>query len=682
MAADLPLRDDIQVLRALAVSWVLLYHAQVPGASGGYLGVDIFFVISGFLITGLIQRGLQRGTFSFMAFYGRRARRLLPAAYVVLGATLLAAPWALNRTEQLDFVAQLLGSLGFASNFVLWHQTGYFQGPSDLKPLLHFWSLAIEEQYYLVLPALLFFTPARMRAGAAIVVTAASLALLLWWQPRNASAAFYLLPTRAWELGLGSIGALMTATLADPRWRDLARRLLRWATWPAWALLLWVPHAPQAFGPAHPGPAALVVGLATLVLLLREPMTLPRAAAPLIRIGDWSYALYLVHWPLLAFLRNGWVGLKSDPASLAAWRIGAVLLAVPLAWLLHRAIERPAKAALTGWRGAAVLGAGTVVLAAGAVMLALHRPAPGSIDFVELRKPNYGLSANCDAEEPFDGREACRTRPGARWMVWGDSYAMHLVPGLVRVASDRGLAQATKSSCGPFPGVTPVKPGTGRGNSFAPPWIEQCAAFNASVLDWLAAHPEIDTVILSSLLTQYLDASTFELRRTGTGIDAERDAPAIRGEAAMRAALLEDVLATVKRLRAMGKRVMFIAPPPSAAFDVAACLERRQAGRWAIGATPGCVIDVQDDQRRRAAEHRFVDALAAADARLPVLRFEPLLCDARQCHVERDGVPLYRDQGHLSREGSRLLLPAVMEEVTGATQMALLDREPLHDNRR
>lgn len=680
-AGEVPLRDDIQALRAIAVLWVLLYHAQIPGAAGGYLGVDIFFVISGYLITGLIRRALERGGFSFRAFYGRRARRLLPAAYVVLGATLLAAPWALNRTEQIDFVGQLLGALGFANNVVLWRQTGYFQGASDLKPLLHFWSLALEEQYYLVLPALLVFSPARLRLGVAIAVTAGSLALLAWWQPMDASGAFYLLPTRAWELGLGSIGALMGTSAAmgssrssgasgalagDAARHEAVQRALRVLAWPAWGLLLIVPVVPQWFGAAHPGPAALIVGLATLVLLMREPARLPRVATPLVRIGDWSYALYLVHWPLLAVLHNAWVGLKADPQALMAWRIGAVLLTFPLAWALHRAVERPAKALLTGRRGALVLGTGTAALAIGGIALALHKPAPGAVDFVELRKANYGLSANCDAEEPFDGREDCRTRPGARWLVWGDSYAMHLVPGLVRVASDQGLAQATKSSCGPFPGLTPVRPGLGRGNSFASPWIEQCQAFNASVLRWLARHPEIDTVVLSSLLTQYLDDEMYELQRT-------RDGERLRGEAAMSAALLEDLGETVRRLRAMGKRVIVVAPPPSAPFDVAGCLERRQAHRWTIGATPGCVIDERDDRRRRAAEHRFVDALAKADARLPVLRFEPLLCDGTTCQVERDGVPLYRDQGHLSREGSRLLMPAVMSEAVGERQLAMAE---------
>lgn len=682
----LGLRQDIQALRGLAVLWVLLYHAQLPGASGGYLGVDIFFVISGFLITGLIQRALQQGRFSFLAFYGRRARRLLPAAYVVVGATLALAPWVLNRAEQLDLVAQALGALGFASNVVLWQQTGYFQGASELKPLLHFWSLALEEQYYLLLPALLVFSPARWRLGVVLVVTLLSLALLAWWQPLDASGAFYLLPTRAWELGLGSVGALLAPRLGGAR----VQSGLAVLAWPAWLLLVIVPASPQWLGPAHPGPAAAVVGLATLVLLLRLPAAetglrtvaagavMPVPAGPalpglrraqqvlsatLVALGDWSYSLYLLHWPLLAFIHNAWVGSATQGASPLGWRLGAVLLALPLAWALHRAVELPAKAALTGRRGALVLGSGTLLLALGAGVLwwwpqRVHEgPAAGMgmgvVDFTELRRPNYGLSANCDFEQPWDDRPACRTRPGARWLLWGDSFAMHLAAGLVEVAGPRGLVQATKSSCGPFPGVTPVRPELGAGHSFAPPWIAQCEAFNASVLAWVARHPEIDTVLLSSRLTQYLDEGIYQLQRQGSG---ER----LQGEAAMRQALREDLARTVAQLRRLGKRVLWVAPPPSAPFDIAACLERRQAGRWTLGAAPGCAIDPAEDASRRAAERRFVDSLDTLPGLDAVLRFEPLLCDADRCEVVRDGMPLYRDAGHLSHAGARWLMPRVM----------------------
>lgn len=158
-------RVDLQALRGVAVLLVLFYHADML-LPGGYLGVDVFFVISGYLITGLVCRALERGEFSFGEFYYRRAKRLLPAAYVTLLVTGLLAPVILNDAELRDFFAQLIGALTFSSNVVLFLQSGYFEGAADLKPLLHIWSLSIEEQYYFLLPAALVLLPQRFRLPA------------------------------------------------------------------------------------------------------------------------------------------------------------------------------------------------------------------------------------------------------------------------------------------------------------------------------------------------------------------------------------------------------------------------------------------------------------------------------------------------------------------------------------
>src|SRR5688500_736851 len=174
-------RTDIQALRGVAVLLVVLQHAKAGFIGAGFLGVDIFFVISGFLITGTIRKAIERGDFSFREFYFRRAKRLLPAAYVTFAFTALLGFFLLDAVEWRDFTRQLAGAVTFTGNFVLWQQTGYFEGAAAFKPLLHVWSLAVEEQYYLLLPAALIMVPQRYWASGNGVVLVASPVPGTWW---------------------------------------------------------------------------------------------------------------------------------------------------------------------------------------------------------------------------------------------------------------------------------------------------------------------------------------------------------------------------------------------------------------------------------------------------------------------------------------------------------------------
>ena len=294
-------REDIQALRGIAVLLVVLFHVRLNLLSAGYLGVDIFFVISGFLITSMVTNQIRRGSFSFGEFYFRRAKRLLPAAYTTFLITALLSMWLLTSQEFKQFTQQLWGAVTFTSNIVLWRQGSYFGGEAELKPLLHTWSLAIEEQYYLALPAALYFIPVRHWLKSVLLVLVASAVLcmaVMAWKP---DVAFYMFPTRAWELAVGSLGVFLHR---HPKTEIWARHLF----WPALLLMLVLPVFPLSS--KHPGIDAWLVCWATLVVILAQYplMNRGRVVGVLARVGDWSYSLYLVHWPIFALASNVWVG--------------------------------------------------------------------------------------------------------------------------------------------------------------------------------------------------------------------------------------------------------------------------------------------------------------------------------------------------------------------------------------
>jgi peptidoglycan/LPS O-acetylase OafA/YrhL len=336
-------RPDIEGLRGVAVLTVVLFHAGLAGVIGGFIGVDVFFVISGFLITGLLLREHERtGRIAFLPFYARRARRLLPAAIVVLVATLIAA---LNLVAPLDrpavgldgaAAALSIGNIRFAMA-----SGDYFANVAAPSPFLHFWSLAVEEQFYLLWPALILVAARGLNARrrlvlALIAVVAASFAANLILTDLAANWAFYSLPTRAWELGLGGLAAVVVGTGLTGR----APRIVAGAT--GWIGLAAIAVATLTFDPdlAYPGVAALVPALGAAVLLAFGhrrfgPGTL-LAVPPLRFVGRISYSLYLVHWPILVLAPFALGGPVDDLG-----RAGLVVLSVVVAVASWAIVETP-----------------------------------------------------------------------------------------------------------------------------------------------------------------------------------------------------------------------------------------------------------------------------------------------------------------------------------------------------
>lgn len=632
------IRTDIQALRGVAVVLVVLYHAGLAFQGAGYLGVDVFFVISGFLITGMIAARIDRGDFSFSEFYFRRARRLLPAAYATFTLTSIAAVYLLDVREWRDYIGQLIGAVTFTGNFALWQQAGYFSGDASLKPLLHIWTLAIEEQYYLLVPAALVLIPRRLWLLTATGVVVISLALHAHWAASNPEAAFYLLPTRAWELGLGSVAALLL------RHDLMLRRPMKLLFWPALAALVVVPAWPT--GLASPLDNFLVC-FATLVVIMRHHPVLQAGTAPRLFawIGDFSYSLYLVHWPIFAFMANARAGDPDLGARSTLESMAAVLASVLISYALYRGIEQPVRISRfdpTPGLVAATVAYSLLLVATpiAALQWTIGRSGIAFSEQILDRSDNVGFSERCDYYQRFDAVTECQNSDRPRLMVWGDSFAMHLVPGIA-LTTRAGVIQATKSSCGPLIGMAQVT----REHPIA--HARDCLSFNDSVIEYLAASESIEVVVLSSPIYPYLDRDN---RRLLLRIDGE-DAVAPLREPSSALALVEFV-DTIQRLRALGKRVVVVAPPPSTGLDFSHCLERQARARTLYAASGRCSMRWADYRASKREVIDFLDQLAGR-ADVAVVDFDRLLCNTDECVTALDGVFLYRDEGHFSQAGSR-----------------------------
>jgi peptidoglycan/LPS O-acetylase OafA/YrhL len=628
-------RTDIQALRGLAVLLVVLHHAKLGFLGAGFLGVDIFFVISGYLITGMVKQGIEQGNFSFSEFYFRRAKRLLPAAYVMFFVTSILSISFLCAGELIDFTKQIAGAVTFTGNIVLWRQGGYFDGAAALKPLLHVWTLSIEEQYYLLLPAALVYAPRRFWLIGTILLGIASIALCVVLVPLKPSAAFYLLPARAWELAIGSLAAL--AALDCLNKMRLALSIL---FWPSIVALVVIPIVP--IGTSQPGVDAFIVCISTVVLILRRHKALNDSSIPraLAKVGDFSYSLYLVHWPIFAFINNMYI---DEPSTVV--HLVAVVLSLCLGFLLYRYVELPVRR--TKIKISLKLIAATIVVSLALAMIpfGITLAQKPIIDYTQVRRVNFGFGKACEFTQNFTPKAECRNSNEPTILVWGDSYAMHLVPGII-ATTDAGVVQATRSVCQPFIGMAPIDNIT-----YTRPWAEHCLAFNQSVFDYLAVTPSIKVVVMSSSFSHLLGASDGGKRSWRTlemveGQLVERDST-LRGT-------VEATRRTVEKLRTLGKRFVIVAPPPASGFDIGRCLERKVTGKFIIGSNIDCNIPIDDYHKKRAPVLNFLK-LVHRELDVPLVYFDEILCSGSSCITSLDGTFVYRDSGHLSYEGSQMV---------------------------
>lgn len=626
-------RSEIDGLRALAVLPVVFFHAGLTAFSGGYVGVDVFFVISGYLITTIIREQLRLKTFTIRGFYERRARRILPMMFVVCAACIpFAWAWMLPGELQ-EFGQSLIATTTFASNILFWSQSGYFDGAAELRPLLHTWSLSVEEQFYLFFPLLLLllhkFHPGRQFA-IVLLITVASFTLSIYGAYSRPSANFYLIPTRAWELGIGSLLALRENEKTNVVRRGnegLAALGLALIVLPIFLFDESTPF-PSQYALAPVLGTALVIGWAAPSTIVGRILSHPWLTG----IGLISYSLYLWHQPVFAFLK-----LRSLTPPSSGEMAAAILISFALAVTSWKLIETPFRSReriqnKTVWRFAAVCSA--VLLSIGVVGHAtaglrdVSKERAALSGLGERFRVNHGLHQDCEGE--FTTQGECRTGNAPTIMVWGDSYAMHLVAGIVADMPEVSLVQHTKSVCGPILGLAPMTP------KYRRDWALGCLDFNRKVMQWLSENRSVQVAILSSPFAQYLDPESEYLTDAGIGaVDIS--------------VLTEAFSKTLTRIEAMGVVPIVVSPPPRGPFDVGRCL----VSAVRIGADfTGCDFQRRDSELQQAGAIAFLKKL---DVNYQVVWLADRMCDSKTCSAARGHTMLYRDVGHLSYEGSEYL---------------------------
>ncbi len=562
-------RPEIDGVRALAILPVVFFHYGVPGFRGGFVGVDVFFVISGYLIASLIQNEIDREAFSLAHFYARRVRRIFPALFAMLAIVSAAAFIFFFPVDLVRYAQSLFATALFGANFQFWREAGYFDAFANQKPLLHLWSIAVEEQFYLLFPALLLAlrrASPRWRIAAITGVLVASLALSAWGVAAAKVAAFYLLPMRAWELMLGALLAL--GAVPPPKSRIVAELLAALGlVLIFFAVFLFTPQIP------FPGPAALVpcVGAALVIHAAQPGETLSGrflASRPLVFVGLISYSLYLWHWPVFVFAT--YIDFR-EPSGI----LGVVLIALSfaLAIISWRYVEQPFRMAQFRPRRRTAFGAAACAMAltAGSATVTAstdglpQRLRPGLQRILAEQDDHEARIDDCFFRTAQDVRNRRLCRIGAKnvrssFLLWGDSHADAILPAVSRAAARAGRAGifVGGEACPPLLGVTTPMPG--------------CRALNDAVAA-LARDSDIKEVILEARWAKYAEGTTYGNEPSGR-VALLDDACRTNSGDGNHAVFERGLTRTVAELQNLHKRIVIVAAIPEIGWPVPAVLAR------------------------------------------------------------------------------------------------------------
>ncbi|MBR1209896.1 acyltransferase family protein [Bradyrhizobium sp. JYMT SZCCT0180] len=635
-----PYRPDIDGLRAIAVLLIVIFHLGGP-ISGGFVGVDVFFVISGFLITKIIIQDIDSGSFSFSAFYARRIRRIFPALLVMLTIVLVSGAFLLMPGDYEVTARSVLYASVSASNFYFLKHTGYFDVASEMMPLLHTWSLAIEEQFYLVWPATLVFLVhlfgrSRRNIGLFVaIVCAAGFVLCIHQTQTNPKAAFYLPHTRAWELDVGALLAVI------PRARYTASRVVAHiAGLAGLALILWSALSLTRSSPFPSYHAALpVAGAALLVAPWRSVGLVQRllSFAPFTFVGKISYSLYLWHWPIITLYRHYQM---DAPMSVIEQACLAVIILV-VSWASWTFVEEPFRRSRRDAQvsiGCGLTATAAVGLLAFVIVIKSGFPerAPGAEQYASL-EVMWNWDCRHKREIPISHPSSCVLGTGdtkIAGLLIGDSHAQHFAPLIDVAAQEIGISFATSQNqgCMPLLGSTSLR-------RFFPPdpgYGQHCAKLIAPILSYVRSNPDINVIILAAAWVGY-------------PTDLYRDSPNERGGQRGIELMADAFDEFFRSLDRPGLKFLVIGDVPQVLPYNYLCLSKspmilRRPCPPPILKTPRSTFGAYQEEIRSSLRD-----LTNRWPNVSVLLPHDLMCDDDGCSTSLNGDYLYRDLNHLRR---------------------------------
>lgn len=647
----LPFRPDLEGLRGVAILLVVAYHAGVPGFTGGYVGVDVFFVLSGYLITSLLVQEIETtGRLDFIAFYARRARRLLPALAVVVLATIALGYFVYSPAEQHEIARSAFATEAYVGNlYFAWIRSDYLHAEAEANPLLHTWSLSVEEQFYLFWPIFIcgvLWAGSRLRGHGfrrqflLVSISAVGLlSLLLSLRLMHAQQpwAFYSSPTRAWEFAVGGLAALVPSSLGRP----ILSRL-------AWCGVAMLGYATFGFSDRtlFPGIAALVPVIGTGVILVAGANgfgSIPNrylGTKFLRKLGDVSYSWYLWHWPILT-MALAWAGRLSLPS-----RLGWLLVSLGIAFASHQIVENPLRYnrvlarrplySMTMAAGLTIFCLGTAIAWRSVTIHALA--APAQMRIAKAREDAPVFPKGCMADYSETSINACTfgsKLSGETIVLFGDSHAAQWVPPLDAIASADGwrLVTLMKSACSPAD-ISFVYPALGRR-------YFECEKWREAALEHIEQMRPKVVIVTSS---QWYARTSEPL------------APVTASQ------YLSGMQRTFAALDASGARVVYLWDTPRLESSVPDCLAR---SAWQQRFRGQSVCDSRRESVLDENAHRLDLAAASGHSVFPV-DLTRYICPQDECAPEVGNLIVYRDSNHITASFAMTLSPVLESQIAQA----------------